>query len=153
MPLLMGVIRFRLSRPDCLPADATERAYVAGIDEIPWLTRTLRVEGGMEVHRTESDSGNFYIPILVEKHGEIMLSTASLMERDEPYHLEVELARGTLNRLINQIATWQPLGMVVPEAVFAIKAQAREHFARAATRQDHPEEAADNALAATRFAL
>src|SRR5690242_4179070 len=48
--LLMGVIRFRLSRPECLPADATERAYVAGIDEIPWLTRTLRVEGGMEVH-------------------------------------------------------------------------------------------------------
>jgi hypothetical protein len=153
MPLLMGVIRFRLSRPESLPADAMERAYVAGMDEIPWQTRTLRVEGGLEVHRAESDSGNFYIPILVEKHGEIMLCTASLMERDEPYHLEVELARGTLNRVLNQIAVWQPLGMAVPEAVFVLKAQALEHFSRAATRQDHPEEAADNALVAARFAL
>ena len=42
MPLLMGVIRFRLSRPERLPADAAERAYVAGMDEIPWLTRTQR---------------------------------------------------------------------------------------------------------------
>ena len=40
---------------------------------------------------------------------------AALMERDEPYHLPVELARGTLNRIRNQLAAWQSLGFRLPD--------------------------------------
>ena len=35
----MGVMRFLLPRRDRLPADVVERAYMAGLDEIPWQAR------------------------------------------------------------------------------------------------------------------
>jgi Glycosyl hydrolase family 10 len=149
----MGAIKFRLSRRDRLAADAVERAYMAGMDEIPWQTRSQLADAELTVQRSESDSGNFFISCVVEGHGEITLCTASLMERDRPYQLEVEIARGTLNRLLNQIATWQSYGMQVPPSVGATVAQAREHLSWAVTRQNEPDEASDRALVATRLAL
>jgi glycosyl hydrolase family 10 len=153
MPLPMGVIRFRLSRRDHLAADATDRAYMAGMDEVPWQTRTHLNEAGLDVQRAESDSGNFYIPCVIQGHGEVTLSTASLMEREQPYQLEVELARGTLNRLLNQVAAWQSLGMHIPQAVGDTIGQARERLARAATSQDEPNGAGERALESIRLAL
>ena len=87
----MGVIKFLVPRRDWVAADAIERAYMAGLDEIPWQTRAEWTATGLNVRRAETDSGNFFIPYAVEGHGELMLSTASLMERERPYHLDVEL--------------------------------------------------------------
>ncbi len=58
----MGVMRFLVPRRERLAADAVERAYLAGLDEIPWRTRTQWVDGGLAAQRSESDSGSFYIP-------------------------------------------------------------------------------------------
>ncbi len=82
-----------------------------------------------------------------------MLSTASLMERPRPYHLQVELARGTLNRLRNQIAAWEGLGMTIPGEILPRLATARDHLSWAVTRQAEPEAAADRAALAIRTAL
>ncbi len=149
----MGVIRFLVPRRDRLAPDAIARAYMAGLDEIPWQTRAQWTDSGIDVQRSESDSGNFFIPCRIEGHGELMLSTASLMERDRPYHLEVELARGTLNRLLNQIAVWQSLGMVIPTSVSDATKAARQHLSWAVTRQDDANGAAECAVAAIRAAL
>ena len=121
----MGVMRFLVPRRERLPADVVERVYLSGPDEIPWRSRAWWTDQILAVERAESDSGNLFVPCAVEGHGELMLSTASLMERDEPYHLEVELARGTLNRLRNQLGAWEALGMKLPGEVRAPLAAAR----------------------------
>ncbi|MBI3837994.1 MAG: endo-1,4-beta-xylanase [Planctomycetia bacterium] len=136
-----------------MAADAVERAIFSGMDEIPWHSRTSWTDQGLIVERAESDSGNFSIPCPVAGHGQLILSTASLMERERPYHLQVELARGTLNRLRNQIAGWESLGMTIPAAVRQRMAEAHVHLSWAATRQDDADAAADRAALATALAL
>ncbi len=149
----MGVMKFLVPRRDRLAPDAAERAYLAGLDEIPWHCRASWSEQTLVVQRNESDSGNFFIPCPIEGHGELTLSTACLMERERPYHLQVELARGTLHRLRNQLAAWTSSGMVPPAGIRAPIKAAHEHLSWAATRQEEAEAAADRALLATRLAL
>lgn len=104
----MGLLHFLVPRRDRVGANAAQRAYFAGMDEVPWTSRIRWNEHGLVLEREEFESGNFYVPYVVEGRGELMLSTASLMERPRPYHLHVELARGTLNRLRNQVAYAPP---------------------------------------------
>jgi hypothetical protein len=82
-----------------------------------------------------------------------MLSTASLMERPEPYHLQVELARGTLNRLRNQIAGWELFHISVPQEVRDLVHTASEQLSMAVTRREDSLAAADRAMLATAATL
>lgn len=134
----MGVMRFLVPQPDSLAADATERCYITGLDEVPWQSRAQRTGDVLAVRRSESDSGCFHIPWNVAGYGELVLATASLMERERPYHLPVELARGSLHRVRNQIAAWESIGLVVPDNVNSKVQAALGHFAKAATTQHEP---------------
>jgi hypothetical protein len=149
----MGVMKFLVPRREHVAPDAAARAYFAGIDEIPWQSRVTWNDHGLLVERAEFDSGNFFIPYTLPRHGELMLSTASLMERDEPYHLQVELARGTLNRLRNHLAAWESMGMPAPPGISATLTAAREHLSWATTRKGEPEAAAERAELAIEAAL
>lgn len=149
----MGVMKFQVPRRERMAPDTVERAYLCGMDEIPWQSRTQWAGPGLIVERSQGDSGNFFVPYPVAGHGELVLSTASLMERDRPYLLPVELARGTLNRLRNQIAAWEPIGLAVPATVRAAMHQALEQFSGAAARQNDVEAATDFADLAIRSAL
>jgi hypothetical protein len=137
----MGILRFLVPRRDRLPETALERAYVTGLDEIPWVSRIASTDDGLIVDRPVSDSGMLHIPWKVDNHRETVLTTASLMERERPYLLEVELARGTVNRIRNQIAIWESAGMRVPETIGERLGHSIELFARAATSQHDPAEA------------
>jgi hypothetical protein len=78
------------------------------------------------------------------------------MEREEPYLLEVELARGMVNVLRNQLAQWEMLGLVVPSALRERIAEATVYFSRAATSQNEPGKAAalaENSLIAAAGAM
>jgi Glycosyl hydrolase family 10 len=141
----MGLMKFLVPRREHVAADAAARAYIAGIDEIPWRSRVHWNDDTLIVERAEFDSGNFFVPYTVEGHGELMLSTASLMERAEPYHLQVELARGTLNRVRNHLAAWEATGLRVPAEVAAPLTAALEHLSWATTRKTEPEVAAARA--------
>jgi hypothetical protein len=149
----MGAMRFLVARRDQLSDTAVERAYLSGLDEIPWRCRSQWTTYGFIVERDESESGNLFIRVRVEGHGELVLSTGSLVEREDPYHLEVELARGTINRLRNQLAAWEGAGLVVPEAVRQGISAASRQFSQAATRQAEVDVAADLATRATELAL
>ena len=58
------------------------------------------------------------------------------MERERPYNLPVELARGTLNRLRHQAHEWQTMGMTLPDDFLAEAKTAAQFFAGAATNLD-----------------
>ncbi len=129
----MGLIRFLVPRPDRIPPEAVSRAYMVGMDEVPWASRIVATEEVLIVDRPVGDSGCLHIPWRVEEFGEMMLSTASLMERDQAYLLEVELARGTLNRIRNQVANWELVGMTIPEPVQTRLSGVTEALSRAVT--------------------
>ena len=140
----MGSMRFVVPRRDRFAADAVERAYFAGLDDVPWQSRTQWTDEGLVLRRAEGDSGSFHIPYRVPGHGELMLSTGSLMERDQAYHLPVELARGTVNRVRNQLALWQPAGLSTPDEVARDLALASQKLGQAATTRAHDPLEADH---------
>ncbi len=144
----MGVMHFTVHSADLLTTDVLDRACFVGADFVPWLTRFRRTPQGFDLERDSSESGNLRMPWPVAGHGELMIATASLMERSAAYQLEVELARGKLNQVRNQLADWQSLGLSTPAAVTERVDDAIRHFARAATVQQHPAQAAEAAEAA-----
>jgi len=132
----MGLMQFLVPHRDRLPPRAESWAYLAGIDGVAWRSENRATDDGLELEREEDDSGTLSIPWRVDGHGVVTLATGSLMQRDRPYHLTVELARGTLNRIRNQIAEWVAIGLLVPEEVSARLLEAQSLLAQAVTGQE-----------------
>ena len=126
----MGSMRF-IFPPDRISDDLIQRAHMSGYDRVPWQVTPSREDCRLCMERPVSDSGNFHIPWQVKGHGQVTLSTATLMERPEAYHLPLELARGEISQLRNQLAEWQAIGLVVPAEVFSGLAEATGLFGRA----------------------
>lgn len=139
----MGQMRFFAPQAERISPSAPERAYIAGAEGTPWECRIEYDSGLLTITRDARESGHLYFPWNVLGQGEVVLSTASLMERVEPYHLPVELARGCINRLRNQSHIWQQAGMTLPPKFTKLLKEASTIFARAATGQ-HDDAAAAN---------
>ncbi|HYO23982.1 MAG TPA: endo-1,4-beta-xylanase [Lacipirellulaceae bacterium] len=129
-------MRFRLHERDRLPEDGLQRIYVAGAEDFPWSTRTSWDGDQLVVGRSVDDSGYVYVPWRVDGHGLRLLGSTTLMEREKPYLLEVELARGLVQRLRSRLFVWEWLGMVTPPELTTKLKDATALFARAATNQD-----------------
>jgi hypothetical protein len=149
----MGQMRFRLHDPDRIPRGGLERIYVAGPEEIPWATRASMQGEELVVERAINDSGNVFVPWLVEGQGQTMLATATLMERQQPYVLDVELARGLIQRIRNRLFIWEWLGMATSASLNRQLAEATQKFARSATNQKDLAAAGEQANAAIAQAL
>ncbi len=129
----MGHMRFRAMTPEAVSPNSVAQAYISGIEGIPWFGRNVWSDGCLTIDRGVSESGNLHIPWGVPGHGQPVLSTCTLMERAEPYVLELELARGTLHRARAFVAELLADGIVAPESVSADLAQAAAAFIRTAT--------------------
>ena len=91
------------------------RAYVTGFDKHVFPTR-VEIEGNvMTCRRPHSDSGKLHVAFPVEGYGRPVLSTSSLPERDAPYLLPLELARGKIGELRDQSAVWELARMSIPD--------------------------------------
>ena len=135
----MGVLKFQLTSPDAasrLPD--LRRAYVTGLDRTPNRLSVEFRQGVMSCHRESSESGRLFVPWPVEGHGTPIVGTATLAERREPYNLAVELARGKLNDVRNQLADWQQMGLRAPDDLNGVLRRAQSAFVRAATSADDP---------------
>jgi hypothetical protein len=146
----MGLMRF-IVHPESILADWPEiyRGYLCGADGRVFATR-IEVEGNTVLcRRTTSESAKFYVGWPISGYGRPVTGTASLPEREEPYLLAVELARGKIVQIRNQASQWEVAGMVMPADFAEPSAEAHRLFARAASSQDRPQEAsrlADEAL-------
>ena len=74
----MGQMRFVVPQRERVPDHSLQRAYLAGIEYIPWLSRCYWQDDLLVAKRDVNDSGNLYIPWNVSDHGELVLSTTSL---------------------------------------------------------------------------
>ena len=150
----MGFLRLYTPRLEQLADGAVERTYMAGLDCVPtYCRKTWEGERLLRLERDSRESGNIHVPWQVDGHGELLLSTATLMERDRPYDLAVEVARGTVNRLRSKAETWNLAGLRLSDNLASQIRAAGQSFIRAATSQQDPEAAAVVAQTAIRQAL
>ncbi len=146
-------MRFVVYPADRVRDDAIERAYFTGQDRSIWPSKSRRTEDGFEIERSRDESGCVHLLWEVAGRGELILSTAWLMEREEPYHLQVELARGTVNRVRRQLADWTDAGLQPTSRLLKLLDEAKSHFGQAATQQEAPKIAAGEAEQAIAIAL
>lgn len=143
----MGVMRFEI-HPARLLDDWPEihRAYVSHFDGRVFPTR-VEIDGtSMDCKRQLGDSGKLHVAVPVPGFGRPMVSTSSLPEREEPFLLLVELARGKLSQLRDQSAAWVTAGMNVPEGFDDLRKSAQGKFFQACLKQDTPDAASELAL-------
>lgn len=140
----MGVMRF-LIHPPSIVADCPDlyRAYVAGWDGRVFPTR-VEIDGNvMACRRPVAESGSLHVAWPVEGFGQPVLATPSLPEREEPYLLAVELARGQISRLREQSNDWQNQGIAVPAAFAERYRTAHRLFAQSVAAQNDAPRAAE----------
>lgn len=128
----MGLMRFIVQPPDRITEDVVEQAYLCGPDRVPWEVEVSPQENELWVERSGSDSGCLHVPWVVEGYGQLMLSTPTLRERPEPYYLPLELARGKLSQVRDQLADWQAAGLEVPPEVQQSLSEGVRWFGKAA---------------------
>lgn len=132
----MGLMRFIVHDRERIPPGGLEHVHMCGADDLPWFGRAYFSGQQLVIERNEDDSGRVFLPWRIGQAGPLLISTATLMERNAPYILEVELARGMVNNLRNQIAQWEMMGLVVPNSLRGKVLEATSDFSRAATTQD-----------------
>jgi hypothetical protein len=138
----MGVLKFQLTSPDLasrLPE--LRKAFITGLDRTPTRLAVELRQGLLTCHRESNESGRLFVPWPVEGFGTPIVGTATLVERPEPYRLAVELARGKLNDVRNQLADWKLMGLRTPPELERVLHEAHLTFIRSATAGENPEEA------------
>lgn len=150
----MGLIRFAVY-PASLMEDWPEvyRGYLTGADGRVFPTRIEVDDNIVGCRRTTSESCKFHVAFPVPGMGRPFVSTASLPERDQPYLLVVELARGKIVQVRNQASNWELAGMQIPQTFGAPARAAHLAFARAASSQSDPELATQLATEALHHAF
>ena len=129
----MGQMRFVPPPGERISADDWSQAYVAGLEGIPYPTSCIQTQNVYVVTRDINESGSLFVPYEVDGIGKLMLSTTSLMESAQPYLLQLELARGTLNRLRNQAVDWEMAGLKIAADLQAKIRHSAGVFSRAVT--------------------
>jgi hypothetical protein len=127
----MGQMRFIVSPPQRVTLELLQFTYMAGMDHTPWLAQVELDDGELVLERDVPDSGCVTVPWHVEGHGMLALSTGTLIERWEPYHLPLELARGTINQLRSQLYDWEAGGVTIPDDVLRLLKQSLAQFSQA----------------------
>lgn len=148
----MGKLTFSI--PANLPLEATqdlERVSITGgPDAMPTQCQVQVEPGRLTVARDAEESGSAIVPWIIDGAGQIIVQTATLIERDAPYSLTLELARGKINQLRNQFSDWVMGGLEVPPALSENVRNATRAFTQAVVRNDW---GSDSAHAATALAL
>ena len=143
----MGVIQFRVERPDLL----------SGAPELS-LIDFLMYDGRVIPARTHLANGMLYCERHLSESGQMRLlwprfdgrrqvvHTTSLREQLAPYLLELELARGQLSRLRNQFNSWSGAGLQSSRPLATMSQDSHRSFRTAALRSESPETAVAAAI-------
>ena len=138
----MGMMRFDLGSAEMAENHARfDQAMITNYDGATFPGRVQIQEQELQLLRQCSDSGKLNIPWPVEGYGFPVLKTGSLLEREAPYLLAVELARGQLGELREQYAAWSQAGMLIPEQYHQLQKTAYQHFVKACLKQDDTKQA------------
>jgi hypothetical protein len=127
-------------------------AYLVGSDGVP-LRGELEFRDG-ELVCTKRTPGPAGVVLLwpVEGSGRILLETTRLPERDEPYNLTLELARGRLMRIDQKREEWGLFDFPGMDELNMVLNKARAQFVEA-LKADDPQQAASLAAQSLRMSV
>lgn len=145
------MLRFSVVENGSDPIDLTG-AYLVGTDSVP-LRADIRFENG-EIVCEKRTAGPAALALVwpVEGVGKLLLETARLPERDRPYHLHREMARGHLMRLTQKREDWGLLDDSLLPELAPNFTKARARFVES-VKADDPLEVAGHADEALRLAI
>lgn len=126
----MGIMRFKIPRDSLETWPQLNQGYLGSIDGRVFPTELLISDDELICKRHSSESARFFVPCPVTGFGIPVLSTGSLREQAEPHLLLIELARGRLGIIRDQVAAWEQAGMQVPESVFMELRASQQSFLR-----------------------
>ncbi|HMO15467.1 MAG TPA: hypothetical protein PKD64_10970 [Pirellulaceae bacterium] len=132
----MGQTKFLFPDHHRFSARAIETVFMVGLDQIPWPCSVKLNDGVLTIERNTNDSGRLFLSVDIPKYGELLLSTATLPERQAPYDLAIELVRGTLNRLNSQLFLWCEGGLKVSDDLLSKNDGFRDQFAELIFQKD-----------------
>ncbi len=106
--------------------------HMVRFDSMPWPCRIEIDDSRVTLHRIVNHSGQISLAYPVPEFGELTLRTGTLPEREIPYSLPVELARGTCDRLRTQIGIWGDASLPISSVILQASERAVEALAEAA---------------------
>src|SRR5215472_17180926 len=131
----MGTMTFQL--PTAIPADTARElkrlCMTGGPDNMPWPSELRFSAGQLHIRRPVDESGYLIVPWTIDGRGQLMSASATLIERDRPYNLLVELARGKVNQVRSQAFNWCSAGLELTPALEQLLYDANRAFGRAVT--------------------
>ncbi|NLX97364.1 MAG: hypothetical protein GXY83_14435 [Rhodopirellula sp.] len=142
-----------IAPPGRLTEAAVEQAYLSGLDKVPAPVQASRQGDELALHRVVSESASLHLLWPVDGYGQILLTTGTLREREAPYQLPLELARGKVSQVRHQLFDWQSAGMVVPDSARQRVQEATRLIGRAAIDRQNLDASAELAEEAIRVAL
>lgn len=116
-------------------------AYVVGTDDVPLRAELSFKNGIITCKKRAAGPAGLAILWKVEGAGTILLETIRVQERERPYVLQVELARGRLLRINHKLEDWGLLDSTEAERMNAGLNEARDTLI-AALKTEEPAEAA-----------
>jgi GH35 family endo-1,4-beta-xylanase len=131
------MLRFRVFKEGVSPADFDlSTAYLVGSDSVPIRGEFSYFEG--EIFCRKRAAGPAALNVLWEtkNFGSVMLETTRLPERDEPYNLNLELARGRVMRLMQKREEWGLFDILEAGTVNEKAIDARDLLLEAITHQE-----------------
>ena len=132
----MGTFSFFIPNEQKLAAHSVSSSHIVGFDGIPFQSTAYFAENLLQIKREEFDSGRLLIPWRVDDKSTYCLSTATLVERAAPYILPIELCRGVLNQVRNQLASWELTGFSPSQISSRFVADAMELWVEALSTND-----------------
>src|SRR5271170_3318769 len=130
------MLRFRVYKDGQVPAELDlSTAYLVGSDSVP-IRGEFSYFNGEIVCRTRA-AGPAALTLLwnLKGFGNVMLETTRLPERDEPYLLNLELARGRVMRLMQKREEWGIFDIAEAVPVNEKSLEARDLLLNAITSQ------------------
>jgi len=116
-------------------------AYVFGSDDIPLRAEVKTAEGIVSCGKRAAGPAGLAIMWPVKGFGTLLLETVRVQEREQPYILQIELARGRLLRVNQKLEDWGLLDFEGTEEIAEQVQEARELLI-AALQADKPADAA-----------
>ncbi len=112
---------FSLKLPDDLEGKQksllVEKSYLAGTDGNPVPTQREFKDPILGLRQHGDEAVRAVTPWWLNSRGMIASSTATLMNREAPYPLVKELARGKLNQIRGMVAEWESRGLEITPTV------------------------------------
>lgn len=126
-------------------------AYLIGTDDVPLRAELTFKSGVLHCRKRSAGPAGLVLLWQMDGGGEILTETVRLMEREQPYILSIELARGRLMRISQKIEDWGLIDYEGAEPLVERIREAKELLIKALTAES-PEKGSvfgDQALAAS----